>query len=215
MVLAARADAVVPHRDEPLAQYLALHSSPVLRKHAAQWAVGSVQWGDGFLRHLAVTHALLQRWQNQRVLDGTRKQRQDAINAALEYVKKNPNTSFSFALAGLNEADARTKVEAQGCVLKTDTRNTSNPNEIGKVLAQNPDSGTLLAKGSPVNATIGVQVLGQTVERQPTEDNAAPTLAKTGGVALAGLALWLLVSGLLSNLAGSERLWRLARRLKG
>src|SRR5262249_4700939 len=32
------------HLNEPLAQYLALHSSPVLRKHASQWAVGSGQW---------------------------------------------------------------------------------------------------------------------------------------------------------------------------
>ena len=85
----------------------------------------------------------------------------------------------------------------------------------GKVVSQSPDTGTLVAKGSTVNATLGVQVLGATANRLPTEISAAPTLAKTGGVALAGLALWLLVSGLLSNLAGSERLWRLTRRLKG
>src|SRR5204863_4626940 len=117
--------------------------------------------------------------------------------------------------AGLSEADARAKVEAQGCVLQTDTRNTTNPAEVGKVLSQNPDSGTVLAKGSTVKATLGVQVLGESANRTPTEVSAAPTLAKTGGVALAGLALWLLVSGLLSNLAGSDRLWRLTRRLKG
>src|SRR5437870_4750936 len=67
---AQNADVLGEHPDEPLAQYLALHSSPVLRKHASQWAVGSGQWG-GFLRHLAVTHALLQRWQDARVLHGT------------------------------------------------------------------------------------------------------------------------------------------------
>src|SRR5205814_3456782 len=50
-------DVLSEHRDEPLAQYLALHSSPVLRQHASQWAVGSVQWGDGFLRYRAVPHA--------------------------------------------------------------------------------------------------------------------------------------------------------------
>src|SRR5262249_46752228 len=49
------------HLNEPLAQYLALHSSPVLRKHASQWAVGSGQWQEGYLQHLAVTHALYQR----------------------------------------------------------------------------------------------------------------------------------------------------------
>ncbi|HEY4409934.1 MAG TPA: PASTA domain-containing protein, partial [Acidimicrobiia bacterium] len=51
-------------------------------------------------------------------------------------------------LVGLSEADARAKVEAQGCVLKTDTRNTSNPADVGKVLSQSPDSGMVLAKGS-------------------------------------------------------------------
>jgi hypothetical protein len=34
-------------------------------------------------------------------------------------------------------------------------------------------------------------------------------------VVAGGLALWLLIGGLLTQLAGSERLWRLARRLKG
>src|SRR5262249_35021132 len=33
------ADVLAEHLDSPLAQYLALHSSPVLRKHASQWAV--------------------------------------------------------------------------------------------------------------------------------------------------------------------------------
>src|SRR5262249_10463671 len=48
-------DVLAEHLNVPLAQYLALHSSPVLRKHASQWAVGSGQWRDGFLEHLAVT----------------------------------------------------------------------------------------------------------------------------------------------------------------
>src|SRR5262249_9770480 len=43
--------------DEPLAQYLALHSSPVLRQHASQWAVRSAQWGEPLLQHLATSHA--------------------------------------------------------------------------------------------------------------------------------------------------------------
>jgi len=119
---------------------------------------------------------------------------------------------------GLTEADARGKVEAAGCVLTTDTRATSNPAEVGKVLSQSPATGTVLAKGSPVNVTLGVQVLGAALRPQQSAAGGtgpAPTLARTGGVALAGLALWLLVSGLLSNVAGSERLWRLARRQKG
>src|SRR5205085_154197 len=94
-------DVLAEHRDEPIAQYLALHSSPVLRQHASQWAISSVQWGDGALRHLAVTHALLQRWQNVAVLAGNSKQRQDAIKAALDYVEKNKDSAFGFALLGL------------------------------------------------------------------------------------------------------------------
>ena len=35
------ADVLSEYPDEPLAQYLALHSSPVLRQHASQWAAGS------------------------------------------------------------------------------------------------------------------------------------------------------------------------------
>src|SRR5262249_48786805 len=49
---------------EPLAQYLALHSSPVLRTHASQWAVLSRQWADGPLQHLSITHALYQGWRS-------------------------------------------------------------------------------------------------------------------------------------------------------
>jgi predicted Zn-dependent protease len=94
-------DVLGEHHDQILAQYLAIYSSPVIRKHASQWAVSSVDWGDGFLRHLAVTHALLQRWQSPRVLDSSKKQRQDAITAALDYAEKNPNSAFGFALLGL------------------------------------------------------------------------------------------------------------------
>ena len=119
---------------------------------------------------------------------------------------------------GLSESAARAKVEAAGCVLTTDTRPTSDAAEIGKVLAQSPASGTVLSPGSPVKVTLGVQVLGGTVTRQPTSTDkaaAAPTLARTGGVALASLALWLLVGGLVSQGLGSRRMWRLARRLRG
>ncbi len=68
-------DVLAQHPHEPLAQYLALHSSPVLRKHASQWAVGSNPWGEGFLQRLAMAHALLQRWQNGRAIGGTETQR--------------------------------------------------------------------------------------------------------------------------------------------
>jgi serine/threonine-protein kinase len=129
-------------------------------------------------------------------------------------------------LSGLSEADARSKVEAEGCVLTTDQRVTTNPDDVGKVLDQSPAAAMVVAKGSPVNATLGVPgaakaaaansgvtLAGQTATRQPTSP--IPTLAATGGVALAGLALWLMISGLMAQVAGSKRLWRLARRREG
>jgi serine/threonine-protein kinase len=121
-------------------------------------------------------------------------------------------------VSGLSESDARAKVEAAGCVLTTNQQDTSNPAQVGKVMAQSPAAGAVLPQGSPVNVTLGVQVLGETVTRPPASlpnTGTAPSLARTGGVVAGGLALWLLIGGLLTQLAGSERLWRLARRLKG
>jgi ferric-dicitrate binding protein FerR (iron transport regulator) len=89
------------HLDSPLAQYLALHTSPVLRKHAAQWAVGSASWQDGFLQHLAVTHAMLQRWQEGKVLKGDPTRAAAETRRAIDYVKKNRDSMFGWALLGL------------------------------------------------------------------------------------------------------------------
>ena len=89
----------LPH--DPLAQYLALYSSPVLRKHASQWAVGGNQWGDGFLQRLASAHALYQRWQNGKAVGGTEAQRQAERDRALDFVRKNQGTALGFALLGL------------------------------------------------------------------------------------------------------------------
>ncbi len=86
------------HLHEPLAQYLALYSSPVLRQHASQWAVGSGQWGEGFLQHLAVTHALYQRWSNGKALGATEEKRRDERDRALEYVRRNKGTAFGWGL---------------------------------------------------------------------------------------------------------------------
>jgi uncharacterized repeat protein (TIGR01451 family) len=119
---------------------------------------------------------------------------------------------------GQTEGDARSKVETAGCVLATEQRATNNPDEVGKVLAQSPEAAVVVAKGSPVKVTLGVAVAGQSLSRTPdlpATGATLPTLVKTGGIALGGLALWLLIGGLLAQLAGSERLWRLARRLKG
>jgi hypothetical protein len=92
------ADVLAEHLNEPLAQYLALYSSPVLRKHASQWAVATGQWGDGFLHHLAVTHALYQHWQNDRAGLGTEKQKQAERTRALDYVRRNKGSVFGWGL---------------------------------------------------------------------------------------------------------------------
>jgi tetratricopeptide (TPR) repeat protein len=89
------------HLNEPLAQYLALHSSPVLRKHASQWAVGSGQWQEGYLQHLAVTHALYQRWQNPNTSSETAEKRKAERERALDYVRRNKGNVFGWALLGL------------------------------------------------------------------------------------------------------------------
>ncbi|MCA1842836.1 MAG: PASTA domain-containing protein, partial [Actinobacteria bacterium] len=121
-------------------------------------------------------------------------------------------------IVGMSEAEAKAKVEGAGCVLVTTPQNTTNPSEVGKVTTQNPGADTFVAKGSTVNATVGVQVLGaqvtrtQTTTSPNTDVSGTPTLVRTGGVALGGLALWLLISGLLTSAAGSERMWRLVRR---
>jgi ferric-dicitrate binding protein FerR (iron transport regulator) len=95
---AQNADVLAEHLDEPLAQYLALHSSPVLRKHASQWAVGSKQWGEGFLGHLALTHALYQRWQNPKINDTPPAKRKAERDRALDYVRRNKGTLFGWGL---------------------------------------------------------------------------------------------------------------------
>jgi tetratricopeptide (TPR) repeat protein len=95
---AGNADVLEEHLHEPLAQYLALHSSPVLRRHASQWAVGSGQWRDDYLAHLALTHALFQRWGNGKALGDTDVKRREERDRALEYVRRNKGTAFGWGL---------------------------------------------------------------------------------------------------------------------
>jgi tetratricopeptide (TPR) repeat protein len=99
---AEHADVLAEHLDEPLAQYLALHTSPVLRRHASQWAVGTGQWRDGFLQRLALSHALYQRWQNAHP-GRDAAQRQAERDRAFDYVRRNAGTVFGWALLGLME----------------------------------------------------------------------------------------------------------------
>jgi uncharacterized repeat protein (TIGR01451 family) len=117
-------------------------------------------------------------------------------------------------LVGMNEAEARTKVEQAGCVLVVEPKNTSDQSKVGKVMAQNPGADAVVPRGSNVTVDIGVQVLGETLTNGQ-EAAAAPNLARTGGLFLGGLSLWLLVAGLAARGAGSKRLWRPGRRENG
>jgi tetratricopeptide (TPR) repeat protein len=94
---AEHVDVLAEHLDEPLAQYLALHTSPVLRRHASQWAVGTGQWRDSFLQRLAVSHALYQRWAKDHPGRGDAQRRAER-DRALDYVRRNAGTLFGWAL---------------------------------------------------------------------------------------------------------------------
>ncbi|HWY87383.1 MAG TPA: hypothetical protein VNX28_11690, partial [Gemmataceae bacterium] len=100
------ADVLAEHPDEPSAQYLALHSSPVLRKHASQWAVGTMAWKEGFLQHLSQTHALYQRWQNDKVTKGDPARVRADLQKAFAYVRANKDSVFGFAMLCLMEDQA-------------------------------------------------------------------------------------------------------------
>jgi thioredoxin-like negative regulator of GroEL len=104
---AEHGDVLAEHPNEPLAQYLALYSSPVLRKHASQWAVGTGQWREGYLQHLAVTHAFLQRWQNGKFLAAGAELRRAEIDKALTYIRQNKNSPFAWTLLGLMQQRAK------------------------------------------------------------------------------------------------------------
>jgi eukaryotic-like serine/threonine-protein kinase len=117
-------------------------------------------------------------------------------------------------LIGMTEDAARTAVVAVGCKLETKQGTAANPEDVGKVIDQTPAAKLSVLKGSTVTVTIATtSVLGASLVKGSVK--AAPELAKTGGVVLAGLALWLLISGLMAQVAGSKRLWRLARRREG
>jgi tetratricopeptide (TPR) repeat protein len=105
---AANLDVMAEHPDEPLAQYLALYSSPVLRAHASQWAVASRQWDSPFLRHLAQTHALYQRWQSDKVTKGSPAKVKAQREQALAYVRRHKGTVFGWAMLSLMQDRAGT-----------------------------------------------------------------------------------------------------------
>lgn len=82
-------DVAAAHLDHPLAQYLSLHSSPVLRKHAAQWAVQSGSFDRGFLGRLSRAHALLQRWSSESLEKLNREQLAKEEVKALAFLDEN------------------------------------------------------------------------------------------------------------------------------
>lgn len=92
-------DVMEVHPGEPLANYLAVHSSPVLRRHASRWAAASNAWGDGFLRRLGVGHALLQRWSGRNL--GTPAQRAAEREKALAYVQQHAGDGLAWSVLGL------------------------------------------------------------------------------------------------------------------
>ncbi|MBI3407439.1 MAG: FecR domain-containing protein [Planctomycetes bacterium] len=97
------ADVLNEHQSEPLAQYLALHTSPVLRKHASQWAVVSGSWNEGFLQHLAQTHALFQTWDTERISKSDRARARQERQKALDYVRKNRESAYGWTMLRLME----------------------------------------------------------------------------------------------------------------
>jgi Tfp pilus assembly protein PilF len=88
-------DVAEEHPGDPLANYLAVHSSPVLRKHASRWAAAGNAWESGFLRRLGLGHALLQRWSGKTA--GSDAER----TKALAYVRDHAGTALAWALLGL------------------------------------------------------------------------------------------------------------------
>src|SRR5207253_9507358 len=55
-------------------------------------------WDPGFLQHLAVSHALYQRWQSDKVLKGSPARVKADVQRALDYVRRNKGTAWGWAL---------------------------------------------------------------------------------------------------------------------
>jgi tetratricopeptide (TPR) repeat protein len=94
-------DVLDAHPDDPLAQYLALYSSPVLRKGASQWATASNAWKDGILHRLSVGHALHQRWSSGRPVGTDAAKRKAERGRALAYVKQYAGTELAWGVLGV------------------------------------------------------------------------------------------------------------------
>jgi tetratricopeptide (TPR) repeat protein len=91
-------DVLAAHPNDPLAEYLALHTSPLLRNRAARWAVAAGAWEDGFLRRLAEAHAVADRWLAPAGLDLPAARRTAEIDRAAECVRQHKGTYLGCAL---------------------------------------------------------------------------------------------------------------------
>ncbi len=105
---AEHGDVLSVYPNEPLAQYLALYSSPSLRTLTSQWGINAEQWKPGFLQHLAVTHALYQHWQNSKADVNDEAE----LKRALEHARRNKSTAFGWAILSLIQDRANAE-EAQ------------------------------------------------------------------------------------------------------
>jgi hypothetical protein len=106
-------DVLDAHPHAPLAHYLALFSSPVLRKHASRWAAASNTFAAGPLARLARGHALCQRWSSGKSLGTSARGRQEERARALAYVKQHQGTALAWALLGLVQDRTAEEKDAQ------------------------------------------------------------------------------------------------------
>ena len=148
------------------------------------------------------------------------------LNTEVDITINPPGPCIVPDLTGKDQAAAAAALLAAGCKLGDVTVGPNDPAKTGTVTDQEKPAGTSVPKGTEIDITVAgpadqrveTSVLGQTATLTPAApgsgsgSDAAPALARTGGVALGGLALWLLVSGVLTKGAGSRRLWSLLRR---
>jgi tetratricopeptide (TPR) repeat protein len=87
------------HPGAPLAEYLAFHTNPELRRHAHRGELAGPP--DGFLQRLAAFRVLYNHWQNGLPATSGAAERQTAREQALGYVRHNRDTLLGWALLGL------------------------------------------------------------------------------------------------------------------
>ena len=71
------------------------------------------------------------------------------------FVSGGPAKSTVPTVTGLTEADAKAKLSGAGLTYNVDQQQVSDPNQVGKVISQDPGSGGTASKGDPVTIVIG------------------------------------------------------------